>query len=106
MKFIRNNNYLLLVVVLCMVFTVVGFNKIEVDHDVVYATVTVAEGDTLWGYSVEYGNNVPSDKWIKEIKSINNLSTSTIQVGRELQIPIKSGLNQNDIATHIVGDDK
>lgn len=102
MQFIRNNNYLLIIVILCIIFTVVGVNKMG--NDVAYEKVTVAEGDTLWGYSIQYGNNVPSDKWIKEIKQLNNLSSTTIQVGKELRIPTRNGLNHNDIATHVAGD--
>lgn len=102
--FIKNNSYVLLVVVLCVIFTVVGIYKAETE--VAYEKVTVAEGDTLWAYSIKYANNVPKDKWIKEIVSLNNLSSTTIRVGDELRIPGESGFNHNDIVTHIAGDEE
>ena len=102
MNFIKKNSYLFLVIVLCFIFTAVGV--IKMGHDAAYEKVTVAEGDTLWGYSLEYGNNVPNDKWIKEVINLNNLSSTTIEVGKELQIPTRKGISQNDIATNLAGD--
>lgn len=105
MKFIKNNSYLLLVVVLCMIFTVVGIHKME--QEVAYKQLIVAEGDTLWDYSIQYANNVPADKWIKEIVKLNNMSSTTIKVGDELQIPatIKE-FDRGQIATHITSDEE
>ena len=105
MEFIKNNSYLLLVVVLCMIFTVVGIQKME--QEVTYQQLTVAEGDTLWDYSIQYANNLPSDKWVKEIVKLNNLSSTTIKVGDELQIPttIKE-FDRGQIATHITSDEE
>ena len=102
MNFIKNNSYLFFVIVLCFIFTAVGVNKMG--HDAAYEKVTVTEGDTLWGYSIEYGNNLPNDKWIKEVINLNNLSTTTIEVGKELQIPTRKGFGQNDTATNLAGD--
>ena len=104
MNFIKNNSYLLLVIILCFIFTAVGVNKMG--HDAAYEKVTVATGDTLWGYSLEYGNNVPNDKWIQEVINLNNLSSTTIEVGKELRIPTRKAINRNDIATNLVGDEE
>ena len=72
----------------------------KVENDVEFEQVVVAEGDTLWGYSVKYANsNVPADQWIKDIINLNNLTTTTIRVGEELKIPKSTVFDQNDIAT-------
>lgn len=104
MNFIKNNSYLLLIVVLCFIFTVAGV--IKMGNEIEYEKVTVAEGDTLWGYSLQYANHVPVDKWIKEVINLNDLTSTTIEVGKELKIPNRKGLDQNDIATNLAGDEE
>lgn len=93
---------MLFAVVLCVIFTVTGIKKIE--NDVSYEKVIVAEGDTLWSYSVQYANDVPVEKWIQEIVKVNNLSSTNIRVGEEIRIPWKSKRESIDISTHIAGD--
>jgi len=102
MHFIRNNNYLLLIAVLCILFTVIGINKTENEID--YEKVTVAEGDTLWGYAVQYGKHVPTEKWIQEAISLNDLSSTTIRIGEELRIPGGKDVNRNEMTRQIAGD--
>lgn len=102
MQFIRNNNYLLLIAVLCIIFTIVGINKKE--NEIVYEKVTVAEGDTLWGYSVQYAKQIPTEKWIKETVRLNELSSTTIRVGEELRLPGGKSVNEKTSTTLIAGD--
>ncbi|MBO1913114.1 LysM peptidoglycan-binding domain-containing protein, partial [Microvirga sp. 3-52] len=98
MPFIKNNSYLLLVVAVCIIFTIMGTSKAENDNE--FEKVVVTEGDTLWGYSAKYANNnIPADKWIKDIININNLTTTTIRVGDELKLPKSTVSNPTDIAT-------
>jgi hypothetical protein len=98
MPFIKNNSYLLLVVAVCIIFTIIGMSKVE--NDITFEKVVVSEGDTLWGYSAKYAtNNVPADKWIKDIIDLNNLTTTTIRVGEELKLPKSTVFDQTDIAT-------
>lgn len=105
MQFIKNNSYLLLIVVLCMVFTMIGLHKME--REVAYQQLVVAEGDTLWDYSRQYANNVPAEKWIEEIVKLNHLSSTAIQAGDELRIPVKRPhFNQNDVATNLSGKEE
>ena len=66
MKFIKNNSYLLLVVAVCILFTLIGLSKMS--NDMEFDKVVVVEGDTLWAYSLKYATgNIPNDKWIKDI---------------------------------------
>ena len=102
MKLIKNNSYLLFVIILCFVFAAVGVNKLS--QEVAYDKVIISEGDTLWNYSLQYGDNIPKDKWIKEVISLNNLTSTKIEVGKELKIPIRKGYGQNDTATNLAGD--
>ncbi|AOV08194.1 cell division suppressor protein YneA [Sporosarcina ureilytica] len=105
MNFIKKNNYILFVMVLFIIFTVASIKKLE--HEVTYEYLTVAEGDTLWGYSEEYAENIPSDKWINEIVKINNLSSTTIKIGEEIRIPVTpQKLKFHDIATNTLEDGK
>ena len=104
MQFIQKNNYLLFVLTLCILFMVIGTKKMG--NEVNYEKITVTEGDTLWGYSVQYAENMPTEKWIQEIVKLNNLSSTTIRVGEELRIPQGKGVNRNEIATHMAGDMK
>lgn len=96
MPIIKNNSYLLLVVAVCIIYTIIGLSKVE--NEVTFEKVVVAEGDTLWGYSSKYAtSNVPADQWIKDIINLNNLTTTTIRVGEELKIPKSTLFEQNDI---------
>jgi hypothetical protein len=55
----------------------------------VYETVRVVSGDTLWDIARTYA---PQDKsirsFISEIKDVNDLSDSTLQIGMVLRIPV------------------
>ena len=105
MQLIKNNSYLLIIVLLCVTFTMIGINKLE--QEIAYQHVTVSEGDTLWGYSIEFADNVPTDKWIEEIIKLNELSSTEIQIGKELRIPIKTlQFDKNEIASNTTGDRK
>jgi len=101
MQFIRNNNYLLLIAVLCILFTVIGISKME--NEMAYDKVTVAEGDTLWGYAVQYAKHVPREKWIQETIKLNDLSSTTIRIGEELRIPGGKNVNRNEMTRQVAG---
>lgn len=99
MQLIRNNSYLVLIIVLCVLFSVLGIRK----NDIVYEKVVVAEGDTLWGYSNQYAKQIPIEKWIEETIKLNELSTTTIRIGDELRLPVGKDFNQRKKATQIAG---
>lgn len=105
MKFIKNNSYLLLAIVLCVIFTLIGNEKLKNDS-IVYENVVVAEGDTLWSYSLKYANDVPTDKWIQEIVKVNNLTSIHIRAGEEIKIPGKKISKVNEMTTQVVGEEK
>lgn len=50
-----------------------------------YATVVVAQGDTLWSIANDYYENERDIRnKIEEIKEINDMKTSSIKIGQEL----------------------
>lgn len=108
MTFIKNNSYLLLIVVLFISFIVVGIQK--QDNDVVFEEVLVVEGDTLWEMANNYTESTSNEKWIKKVMKLNNLSSTNIKVGYDLKIPIMKENHSNDrkrnIATSIGSDSK
>lgn len=62
-----------------------------------YLLWTVNEGDTLWSIARDYlpqGRDIR--EYIYEIKEINQLQTSNIRIGQQLQIPIYSRGNTTD----------
>lgn len=104
MHFIQKNNYVLFVLVLCILFTVVGTMKMNREAN--YEKIIVTEGDTLWGYSVQYAEKVPVERWIEDVMTLNDLSSTTIQVGDELRIPASKGTSPRHVATHMAGEDE
>src|SRR5699024_12815105 len=83
MEFIKKNQYVLLAFSLCVVFAIVFIQKQK--QEIVYEQIVVAPGDTLWAYSQQHAEDVPSDKWINAIKTINKKVSPTIQVEYELR---------------------
>lgn len=105
MEFIKKNHYVLLAFSLCIVFTFIVIHQQQ--REIVYQQITVGPGDTLWAYSQEYADSVPSDKWINEIMTINNLVSPSIQVGDELRIPVSGKRRQLDqVATKTTEDEE
>lgn len=102
MNFIRNNGYLLFIVALCVTFSFIGINKME--QEVIYDKIVVAEGDTLWAYSMQYAKKMPTDRWIEETIRLNDLSSATIKIGEELRLPGGKKMHRNDTTTQIAGD--
>lgn len=54
---------------------------------VTFETVTVLPGDTLWSIASEAAPGVDPRVVIDDIKRLNNLSSSAIQVGADIAIP-------------------
>ena len=62
------------------------------------------------GLSVHYAENMPTEKWIKKVMKLNNLSSATIQMGVELKMPLIKTNNRNTentyLAKQVAGDDE
>ncbi len=85
MTFIKNNSYALFIVILCIGFAIIGVSKYGNEQAV--TTITITEGDTLWGLAYRHSENMPAEKWIKEVMKLNDLSTATIKKGEDLLLP-------------------
>ena len=59
-------------------------------------TYIVKKGDTLYGISNQYGVSVI------ELASINGVNATSLQIGQELVIPDKSGVNPNNMFLYTV----
>jgi len=55
-----------------------------------WTAVTVAPGDTLWEYAQEAAPGADPRPVIAEIRAVNDLSTSTLQPGQRLVVPVAS----------------
>lgn len=89
-KFIRSTNITIgLIIFLILILSNISFSHTEVR----YKEIAVSYGDTLWGIARhEQNNNIYFDNKdvrdiIDEIKYINNLTSSHLNVGDKLNIP-------------------
>ncbi|WP_438317838.1 cell division suppressor protein YneA [Sporosarcina sp. FA9] len=104
MTFIKNNSYLLLIFALCITFSFMGTKKIG--NEPPFEEIIVSEGDTLWGLSVYYSENIPNKEWIQKVMQLNNLSSTNLQIGDDLKMPIIKKIRDKnmDIAKLVSGD--
>lgn len=56
----------------------------------------VKKGDTLWGISNQYGVSVT------ELAELNQVDANTLKIGQVLLIPIKSGINPDNMFMYMV----
>lgn len=54
-----------------------------------FETVMVMPGDSLWSIAGEVSTNVDPRDVVDDISRLNNLSSSSLQVGQELAIPTR-----------------
>ena len=48
----------------------------------------------------------PTEKWIKEVMKLNNLSTATIKIGEDLLLPTVQNDGRHQMTTQLAGDDR
>ena len=90
-KFVKS---LILIFAFIMFIGFIFINKSFSHSEVGYKTVYVSSGDTLWNIAkLEKNNNAYfEDKDIRDVvevlKNTNNLTSSNLEIGQELNIPI------------------
>lgn len=104
MTFIKNNSYIILLIVLCMGFALIGVTK-SVKEQMV-TEITVMEGDTLWGLALQHAETSSKDQWMKEVMRLNNLTTVTINTGEDLLLPVIRTVEEPQLLTQLAGDDR
>lgn len=85
MTMIQKNKNIIVAFILFAVLTFVLIHKVSVPQDII--EVTVVEGDTLSQLAERYAGDVPAEKWIREVATLNNLSDSAIIAGEDLKLP-------------------
>ncbi|REB09836.1 LysM peptidoglycan-binding domain-containing protein [Sporosarcina sp. BI001-red] len=85
MTLIRKNKNLIVAFSLFAVLTVVLIHKLSVPQNII--EVTIVEGDTLSQLAERYAGDVSTDRWIREVATLNNLPDSAIIAGEELKLP-------------------
>ncbi|WP_432355052.1 cell division suppressor protein YneA [Sporosarcina sp. A2] len=85
MTVIQKNKNIIAAFVLFTVLTFVLIQKFSLPQDVI--EITIVEGDTLTQLAERYSGDIPSERWIREVAMLNNLSDSDIIAGDELKLP-------------------
>lgn len=104
MTFIKNNSYILLLIVLCMGFAIMGVTKSVKEQTV--TEITVMEGDTLWGLALHHAEKSSKEHWMKEVMRLNDLTTVTIKTGEDLLLPTIRTMEEPQLLTQLAGDDR
>ncbi len=81
--------FLIVIVIAFTVWGVTGANASKPVGQKYYVSITIEPGDTLWSIAEE---NISDEyknikEYIKEVRSINSLTTTDITAGRHLVIP-------------------
>lgn len=88
-KFIKTTSILALIICLIIIFSKTTYSKVEIEYKESY----IYKGDTLWTIAKneiennKYFENKDIREVVNELKTINNLSTSSLYEGNKLKIP-------------------
>lgn len=88
-KFIKTTSILALIICLIIIFSKTTYSKVEIEYKENY----IYKGDTLWAIAKneiennKYFENKDIREVVNELKTINNLSTSSLYEGDKLKIP-------------------
>lgn len=63
--------------------------NVDSNQEVLFETVTVGHGDTLWGIAQTIAPDQDPRDVIAELKKLNALTISTVNPGQQLAIPLK-----------------
>ena len=92
---VNNNNIMVIIFtfLILFVFTISLINNVQAktnkEHDKIYVSIEIKQGDTLSSYAEKYAAaSSDYDEYIEEIRYINNLKNDTLYAGCYLLIPI------------------
>lgn len=78
----------LLVLALALVASPVSAASSDQVQSPVVESVTVLEGDTLWGLAAEFAPERDPRDVVSEIVELNNLEQHVLQVGQQVHVPV------------------
>ncbi|MBM7692140.1 LysM repeat protein [Peribacillus deserti] len=83
---LRNHTYTISFLAIIFIFSLIFLQNSEEKYK--SATVTVAEGDTLWTIAERYEtDDLPKEKMISWIEENNKINNGLIRTGDEIKIP-------------------
>ncbi|MBU8732485.1 LysM peptidoglycan-binding domain-containing protein [Cytobacillus oceanisediminis] len=90
MAILKNNIYVVLIIVLALIANFIIFSQLAKDESN-YIKIEVQKGDTIWNFAQEYAefsskNNDEFVKWVVERNAINE---GIIYEGQELILPVE-----------------
>lgn len=85
----RKRFFTLLMILCVVIFTTVYTTTVFGAKPVTYENVVVDKGDTLWSIATKYTHS-DIRGYIREIKALNNLESSTICENTVLVVPVES----------------
>ena len=86
MNWLKKNMHITILAMMTATFiTYLYVTDEKVEHDY----ILVQEGDSLWSLAEHYRGKMDVNDWITKVKSYNNLNKDTIQIGKELYVPIE-----------------
>ncbi len=103
MTIIKNNGYILFILLLCVGFALVGVGKSI--NEQAYTEITIVEGDTLWDLANQHSHDTTPEKWIEDVMIANDMTSSTIRSGESLLLPVQEKLIESKFGTQMAGDE-
>lgn len=96
MTFIKKNNYIILLFIVCLIFSLIFLKDVTDSSE--YVMIEVKQGDTLWGYAEEYlqYSGKTKDEFINWMVKENAIQQDMIYEGQVLLLPIKDK-NKGDL---------
>jgi hypothetical protein len=93
-NFAKNNNYVLLLVLISCLMSLWVHHLNNVKND--YLKLSISKGDTVWDIAEAYNGNPKLDNsdFVRKIERINQIDADNIKPGQKIIIPVKK--NQLD----------